>query len=270
MEFINYLLIKKGISPYQAKDYNYKIRLYLKNYEDNIENIQKFYISYLCGDYSKSTIRNVAFALNHYCEFKGYDLKIKPPKKNITEIKYLSMAEIINVLDHINTHRETAIFLLMCQAGLRVNEVCKLNIEDLFLHEDYIILKDTKNRKDWKIYISKEIKSAILFYIALERPSSSNKAVFLNSWNNRLSNRYIEKEMQNISKESGIYFHPHLLRHTCATQMRINGADIDTIKNQLRHLDYKSTQRYIHAINEVQKKNYLKYCLQITKNDTKE
>ncbi len=71
--------------------------------------------------------------------------------------------------------------------------------------------------------------------------------------------------MQIISKKSGIYFHPHLLRHTCAAQMRINGADIDTIKNQLRHLDYKSTQRYIHAINEVQKVNYLKFCPHIDK-----
>ncbi|MEN6378748.1 MAG: tyrosine-type recombinase/integrase [Methanofastidiosum sp.] len=265
MEFINHLIIKKGISPYQAKDYNYKILQFLRKYQDTKENMEEFYIDYLKGDYSKSTIRNVAFALNHYAEYKGYDLKIKPPKKNMTEVKYLNKEDIINVLDHMPNYRETAIFLLMVQAGLRINEVCKLNIEDLYLKDDYILLKDTKNRKDWKVYISEEIKTAILVYIGHERPSSNNKAVFINSNNSRLSNRFIEKRFEIIREKSNIYFYPHMLRHTCATQMRLNGADIDTIKNQLRHLDYKSTQRYIHAINEIQKVNYLKYCPKILK-----
>ncbi|NMC76193.1 MAG: site-specific integrase [Candidatus Methanofastidiosa archaeon] len=227
--------------------------------------MEEFYIDYLKGDYSKSTIRNLAFAINHYAEYKGYDLKIKPPKKNMTEVKYLNREDIITVLDHMPNYRETAIFLLMVQAGLRINEVCKLNIEDLYLKDDYILLKDTKNRKDWKVYITEEIKTVILVYITNERPPSNNKAVFINSNNSRLSNRFIEKRFEIIREKSNIYFYPHMLRHTCATQMRINGADIDTIKNQLRHQDYKSTQRYIHAIDEVQKINYLKYCPKILK-----
>jgi len=265
MEFTNHLIIKKGLSPYQARDYNYKILSYLRKYEDTKENLEEFYIDYLKGDYSKSTIRNLAFAINHYAEYKGYDLKIKPPKKNMTEVKYLSKDDIINVLDHMPNYRETAIFLLMVQAGLRINEVCKLNIEDLYLKDDYILLKDTKNRKDWKVYISEEIKTAILVYIGHERPSSNHKAVFINSNNSRLSNRFIEKRFEIVREKSNIYFYPHMLRHSCATQMRINGADIDTIKNQLRHQDYKSTQRYIHAIDEVQKVNYLKFCPKILK-----
>lgn len=265
MEFINHLIIIKGISPYQARDYNYKILKYLREYEDTKENLEEFYIDYLKGDYSKSTIRNLAFAINHYAEFKGYDLKIKPPKKNMTEVKYLNTKDIISILEHMPNYRETAIFLLMVQAGLRLNEVCKLNVEDLYLKDDYILLKDTKNRKDWKVYISEEIKTTILVYIGHERPSINHKAVFINSNNSRLTNRFIEKRFEIIRKKSNIYFYPHMLRHTCATQMRINGADIDTIKNQLRHLDYKSTQRYIHAIDEVQKINYLKYCPKILK-----
>lgn len=265
MEFINHLIIKKGISPYQARDYNYKILRYLREYKDTKENLEEFYIDYLKGEYSKSTIRNLAFAINHYAEYKGYDLKIKPPKKNLPEIKYLSREEIINVLNHIPNYREMSIFLLMVQAGLRINEVCKLNIEDLFLKDDYILLKDTKNRKDWKVYISEEIKTSILIYIAEERPSSNNKAVFLNCDNNRLTNRFIEKQFEKIREKAKTYFYPHMLRHTCATQMRINGADIDTIKNQLRHLDYKSTERYVHAIDQVQKINYLKYCPKLHK-----
>jgi len=64
-------------------------------------------------------------------------------------------------------------------------------------------------------------------------------------------------------------FNERQLRPWKRYEMRINGADIDTIKNQLRHLDYKSTQRYIHAINEAQKVNYLKYCPKIDKRDPK-
>ena len=151
-------------------------------------------------------------------------------------------------------------------SGLRVSEVSKLNLDDLYFKNDdgYILLKDTKNREDWKVYLMEDTISLIQSYIALERDNSiKNKALFLTRRNTRISTRAIQNTIKKAGDSIGVKVHPHMLRHTCATQMRINGADIDTIKNQLRHRSYESTQIYIHAVDEVQKTNYKKYALSI-------
>ncbi len=160
-----------------------------------------------------------------------------------------------------------SIVLLMVQGGLRVGEVCKLNLDNLYFKSDeqYILLKDTKNGEDWKVYLMPDTISVIQYYIAIERDNTfPQKALFLTSTGNRIQPRLIQKFISKAGEKINLKVHPHMLRHTCATQMRINGADIDTIKNQLRHRNYETTRVYIHAIDEVQKVNYKKYCFSLS------
>lgn len=155
----------------------------------------------------------------------------------------------------------------MVQGGLRVGEVCKLNLENLYFKPDeqYILLKDTKNGEDWKVYLMPDTISVIQSYIAIERDNTfPQKALFLTSTGNRIQSRLIQKFISKAGEKINLKVHPHMLRHTCATQMRINGADIDTIKNQLRHKNYETTRVYIHAVDEVQKVNYKKYCFSLS------
>jgi integrase/recombinase XerD len=173
--------------------------------------------------------------------------------------EYLTEEEILKMVTKFKRIRDQAIFLLMVQSGLRVSEVINIKISELDLEQNIILLKDTKNGIDYQTPITDETKIKIIEYIELERPNINNDYLFLSMKAQKLHRNTPSRYM----KEAGIKINKnvwsHLLRHTCGTILRINGADIDTIKTQLRHKSYRSTERYIHAPLQTHIKNFNKY-----------
>jgi len=268
LSFFNYLVIEKGIKPYNAKCYTYTIDKFLKEHNEvNKDTIQNFYINYLNGNYSKSTIRNISFALNHFAKFNNIDLKIKPPVKNKAVTHYLTFDEVIIIFNSLKTNRDRAIFSLMAQIGLRVSEVVNLNIYDLRdLEKDIIYIKNTKNNIDNDVYITPDCSLYLHKYLIDERKSNfrPETPVFL-SWrsNRRLLRNDVTRNLQHIGDSLGIKLYSHKCRHTSAMAMKKNGADIHDIQQQLRHENITSTLRYLHADKDIQRERFNQYKLKL-------
>lgn len=178
------------------------------------------------------------------------------------QVTFLHYNEIEDLLNSIDTDTETglrdrAIIELLFSGGLRVSELVKLNRDSINLDRREFIVRG-KGSKDRPIFISEAAADWVRNY--LNARTDSLAPLFLNNSKNlnavdnsgnfrRLTPRSVERIVQKYARAAGITKHvsPHTLRHSFATDLLMNGADIRSVQTMLGHADISTTQIYTHV-----------------------
>ena len=183
------------------------------------------------------------------------------PRAAKKQVTFLHFDEVSRLLSEIPTDTETglrdrAIIELLFSGGLRVSELCNLNRDSINLARREFMVRG-KGKKDRPIFIDQTTAEHIEEY--LNARTDTLPALFLNNSSNqnipdtsgdfrRLSPRSIERIIGKYTRQAGITKHvtPHTLRHSFATDLLMNGADIRSVQSLLGHTNIATTQIYTH------------------------
>ena len=176
------------------------------------------------------------------------------------EVNKLLEIELINKF----SYRNKAMIELMYATGLRVSELVNLKLNDIDLQEN--ILKTMgKGNKERLVPIGEYATSIVIQYLHKARPlflkNKHSDYLFVTNKGTNMSREQFYRILQNIAKKKGIttHFSPHTLRHSFATHLLDNGADLRSIQEMLGHANISSTQIYTHVSKESLKKDYKNY-----------
>jgi integrase/recombinase XerD len=164
--------------------------------------------------------------------------------------------------------RDRAMLELLYAGGLRVSEVADARLEDLKLDFGYILVKG-KGDKERMVPLGIPAQQALQRYLRNGREVLANKRnsalVFIGAAARRLSRQRIWQLVGKAGLASGRHTSPHMLRHSCATHMVENGADLRTVQTILGHADISTTQIYTHVALDRLKSVYAKHHPRATK-----
>ena len=151
--------------------------------------------------------------------------------------------------------RDTAIIELLYGSGLRVSELCSLDVDSVNVKQQAVIVTG-KGNKQRRVPVSEPSLVALTAWAVLRHEVSVDKtevALFVNGRGGRLGTRDVRRI---IDARSLAPTHPHALRHTFATHLLDNGADLRAVQELLGHSDVATTQRYTHVSKERLKSVY--------------
>jgi len=195
---------------------------------------------------------------------KAIDMPKVPRYQDVT-IDVLTDEEIEHLLGMLDPStdvgaRQRAMFCLMLESGLRLAEVSGLRVDDVHLKDMYVRVRG-KGGKENYVPIGPTTHKALTRYLTVFHvpANASVKALFLNVYGEPLKYESIKSIFDRLAVKSGITrLHPHLLRHTAATKMLANGADLHSVQRLLRHSDIRTTLRYLHLVpSQLQEKMQL-------------
>lgn len=272
-DYLHYLKAERGLSDNTVSSYGMDLQQfigYLKEQEiDNLNDVDKQviidYLDYLMkkGKANSSIVRCVT-SLRKFFQTMKQDgiidenpmLTIETPKseKHLPEVLSTEEVEmLLNAPDVTQTLglRNRAILELMYATGLRVSEVVGLRLEDLHLDVG-IIQTIGKGRKERIVPIGDEAITWINNYLRDARPelckTRRSPFLFVNFHGERLTRQGVWKNLKNEVRKAGITKNvtPHTLRHSFATHILENGADLRIVQELLGHSDISTTQIYTH------------------------
>ena len=188
-------------------------------------------------------------------------LNLETPKLKKTLPKYLTLEQALELLTHINTNfteRDFCIITLFLNCGMRLSELCGINISDI--HDNRLRLLG-KGNKERIVYLNNSCLNAINNYLAvlnsgekIKRSDKEKDALFLNKNGKRIGARRVEQIVEDCLKQAsldGMGISPHKLRHTAATLLYQDaGVDIRVLKELLGHESLSTTEIYTHVSNK--------------------
>ena len=194
-------------------------------------------------------------------------ITLRRGEKKLPEFFY--QPEIKQVFDSLQgnkplTVRNLALFELFYATGMRVSEVSGLTLKQIDLSLQTILVHG-KGNKDRYVAFDDRTKKSLVNYLENARPKllkdETEQHVFLSNLGKPISDRGIQYVMQKTFNQAGISgkVHPHELRHTFATAMLNNGADLRSVQELLGHSDLSATQIYTHVTMAHLKSDYEKY-----------
>lgn len=179
--------------------------------------------------------------------------------------EYLSIEEVDRLLNiNLNTpydYRNKAMLELLYATGMRVSELINLKLQDIDFDEDFVHVLG-KGEKERIIPMNDTSKRYLLLYLQEYRPmllkQKSSDYFFINNRMGKISRQGFFKIMKALCVQSGIKkdVHPHILRHSFATHLLNNGANLRIVQELLGHSDISTTQIYTHISNEKKKHDY--------------
>ena len=187
----------------------------------------------------------------------------KVPKKlpNFVDKNLIDVLMTSPPVDTLIGVRDRAVLELFYSTGVRLSELVNMNIGDFHIDKKLVRVIG-KGSKERMIPYGKTAESAIENYLKMRnlsfKPVFARSPLFVNSSEKRISKRTIQRRMNNYIKlvADGKSVGPHLLRHTFATHLLNNGADIRAVKDLLGHSSLSSTQIYTHVSIDKLKKDY--------------
>ena len=281
-DYINYIYIEKKLSKNTKEAYEKDLILFANFLKDkNVLSITtndiKQYIKYLNDNKEKDkTIARKIVSIRTFFDYlmkeKLIEInpceKIETPKVRKTLPKTLNGEEVLKLLSikpkTAKEYRNIAMIELMYATGLRVSELVNLEINDVNLTDDYVRVYG-KGKKERIIPMADITVKIMDEYINVYRNSLLKgyltDKVFISSYGNGITRQGFFKILKKQAKEVGIEkdFSPHTLRHSFATHLLENGADLRSIGEMLGHENIKTTQIYTHLSNNKKRKDYEKY-----------
>lgn len=281
--FINYCEYEKGLSANTLKSYNYEINLYQTYLEDklsiiDIEKVSKENIeSYLKYCYLKNEdSKTISHKITTIYNFHNYLLREKVIKDNQAEfidrpklakhLPYtLTVKEIDKLLDialvTVFDYRDKAMLELMYGTGLRVSELVSLTVYDVDFYNAFLRIKG-KGSKERIVPINNASLKYLKLYLdrrCLLLKKKTSDELFLNARGEGISRQGFFKNLKKILAKKGMptNISPHSLRHSFATHLIENGADLRSVQTMLGHSDITTTKIYTHISNEKVTKDYL-------------
>lgn len=187
--------------------------------------------------------------------------KVDLPKVARRQVTFLHYDEVVRLLDAIPTDteaglRDRAIVELLFSSGLRVSELTNLNRDHVNTVRREFMVRG-KGQKDRPVFISSTAAEKVTDYLSARIDNlpplflsySRNNTTSTSGDYRRLSDRSVQRMITQYSKLAGITKHvsPHTLRHSFATDLLMNGADIRSVQSMLGHSNISTTQVYTHV-----------------------
>lgn len=280
-EFCEYLLIDRNYSKNTIESYKNDLEKYMMfNKNKNINEISnkdiKEYLKYLKeNNLDDSTISRNISTLKSFYKFLLREKKInKDPIELISMPKLRKKLPITLSIDEVNrlldinlvdnySYRNKAMLELMYATGLRVSELVNLTVFDININE-CIIRVVGKGDKERIVPIGDVALKYLNLYLNIRDSfikNENNNYLFLNNHGKKMTRQGFFKILKKIAKEQGIdkIFSPHTLRHSFATHLLENGADLVIIQELLGHSDITTTEIYTHITNKQLEENFKKY-----------
>ena len=278
-EYLKYLRIEKKYSENTIKSYNSDLKelcLFYKN--KDITKLEKKDILKFIEKNNDKNDKTLAHFITSFRSFYKY-LEIEKitnenpisnivqPKITKTLPKVLSVSDIDKILDiKLDTKqdfRNKAMLELMYSTGIRISELINIKIHDLNINNCTLKVMG-KGSKERIIPIGDYAINYINLYLDNYRSQFIKKNtdyLFLNNRGTLMTRQSFFKIVKKIAREKNIKvdFSPHTLRHSFATHMLENGADLRTIQELLGHSDVSTTQIYTNVSNKFIEENYNEY-----------
>ena len=221
----------------------------------------------LRGSASSHTVNNRVRALRAFFNWlyrQGYTEThrlehVKPPKTRKKRIEILTDGEIERIFASINPDtvlgaRNTAIFSLMLDTGLRLTEVVTLKHQDVHLDGRYVKVLG-KGDKERLVSFGANCRKALSHYALhyrLENQGQEAEEFFLCIDGHPMGAEGLRSLTERLSKTAGVpRLHPHLFRHTYATRFLVNGGDALLLKQNLGHTTLAMVEKYIHLASQL-------------------
>ena len=185
---------------------------------------------------------------------------VRTPRLSQKKPRFLSVQEVEEILELPSRKtdlgiRDRAILELLYGSGTRISELVSMNLSDISLN-DRLVKVYGKGKKERLVPFGKKAQQAVQDYLLRRRALLRHKkttgetnALFLNFRGSRLSARSIQRNLtQYITRAARLVnVHPHLFRHSFATHLLNNGADLRCIQELLGHENLSTTQQYAHV-----------------------
>lgn len=292
MDYIEYLEVERGRSSKTAENYRLylerfvefagdlkvdsitteiirKYRLWLNRYKNTHDDelaiiTQSYHLIALRGFLRYLSKRNIKSLTPE---------KIELPKINRKQVSFLDQEDVERLIatfnsDKLSSLRDKALVELLFSSGLRVSELVSLDRDHVNTKRREFTVRG-KGQKDRPVFISQRASEIIEQYLSKRTDnlpplfiSYSKNVISSNDGNyRRLSPRSIQRMIEKHAKLAGITKHvsPHTLRHSFATDLLINGADIRSVQAMLGHSNISTTQVYTHITDKHLKEIYDQY-----------
>lgn len=273
-DFIHYIHIERGLADNTLEAYRRDLMKYI-DYLAEVELIQQWenvehstitrFLYHLNDKGAAATsISRTLSSLRKFHQFLLMErivtsdptVYIESPAQTRTLPKVLSANEVDQLLnieeDEPLSIRNKAMIETLYATGLRVSELINLNMSDLHLMMGFIRCFG-KGSKERIVPLGDLAKQSIELYLDAARPFLAKEkpvdVLFVNHHGNPLSRQGFWKILKTVAKEKGIKKNmtPHMLRHSFATHLLENGADLRAVQEMLGHADISTTQIYTHV-----------------------
>lgn len=282
--FLDYLSKERHYSINTVNSYRHDIAAFINFLNDNsidyrevtVDIVRSYILELTVTSHSKATIKRKLSSLKHYYRFlfirkyienDVFEL-VSSPKAEKKLPDFLTTNEIDFLFDENKKRtdelaiRDQAILELLYASGLRASELINLTLQSVDM-KNRIIRVFGKGSKERMVPFSKTARAAMTEYLDNCRPklveiTSGVNAFFVNSNGGKLTYRGLEYILSEIEKKTGVYLklHPHMLRHSFATHLLNEGADLRTIQELLGHESIGTTQIYTHITYNEMKSTY--------------
>jgi len=239
------------------------------------EEVRRFLLYLNVKQYSKSTTARKLATLRSFFKFclrRGYVknnplASIRTPKQEKRLPKYLELDQILKLFEAPNDStllgsRDRSMLEVMFSTGVRVSELVALKVEDVDFLGESIRIRG-KGKKERISPVSPSALSALRNYLEIRKndPRATlfdQEMLFINKHGQSLSTRSVRRKMDKYLIEAGLdpSVSPHTLRHSFATHMLNNGADLRSVQELLGHQSISTTQTYTHLVNRTLKDSY--------------
>ena len=187
----------------------------------------------------------------------------RPKMKDNPDVTYLTEEEIMQVLENVTKkankrmlNRDLSILKIGFAVGLRVSEIVQIDVSDLDLKNGKIRITG-KGDRDYSVFIGSNLKQQIILWLQDREEYFSHvnsNALFVSQEGNRISQRTIKDLLDKYTDIVDKHVTPHVMRHSCATNLYERTGDIYLCAGQLHHKNVTTTQRYAELSNEKRKK----------------
>jgi len=287
--FLDYLKVEKGLAPLTVSAYASDLTQFAGFLEaqkralgsarrDDVRDfIQQLFANGVDG---RSVARKLS-TLRHFYRYLLLDhLVDRDPTLNITSPKQwkvlpksLARDEVESVLENPATSsggrvaealamRDRAMLEVLYAGALRVSEIIGIKLEDLKLEFGYVLVRG-KGDKERIVPLGKASQAALTDYMRKARltllTARSSPLLFVGARGRKLTRQRVWQIVGRASYAAGRHASPHMLRHSCATHMVENGADLRTVQTLLGHSDISTTQVYTHVALDRLKSVYQKH-----------
>jgi integrase/recombinase XerD len=288
--FLDYLKVEKGLAPLTVSAYQSDLAQYSKFLEKRKralrevrrQDVRDFLNSLLSNGVDGRSVARKLSTLRHFYKYLLLDryieidptLNIDSPKQWKVLPKALAKDEVEGVLqgpprakdDRLSKAlavRDRAMLEVFYTAALRVSEIINVRLEDLKLDMGYMLVRG-KGDKERIVPLGRAAQEVVQMYLRDARPvlatGKSSPTLFIARGAKRITRQRVWQLVNAASAQSGRHASPHMLRHSCATHMVENGADLRTVQTILGHADISTTQVYTHLaldrLNKVYKQHH--------------
>ncbi len=282
--FITHIQLEKNYSNLTVQEYKKDIEYFLSFLEqegvnelNDVEYIHaRLFITKLYDEHlARASISRKISAIRSFFKFLNKEYNIRDdafqslyhPKKE-ARLPQFFYEEELTILFEKNrgtdslSIRNTAILELLYATGIRVSEL--ISIECKHIDSSYGVIRVMgKGRKERYIPVGDYALEAVEEYISTSRPklmkNTNHSFLFVNNRGNQLTTDGVRYILNSMIKKASLHntIYPHMLRHTFATHLLNNGADLRSVQELLGHAHLSSTQVYTHVTKEHLRKTYM-------------